>query len=104
MKDYIALGNTPSDESCVQVGDDNYDERSRDEAKRYITQLRHIFRREHKREPECLLRIKSASHDFGSYIEVVAEYTVSEDDEPSQSEDDAFWLESNEPSSWDFTI
>ena len=54
------------------------------------------FVNQNKRQPECKIKVKRESHDFGSYFEVAAEFYF--DNETSIN--DAFWLEENSPSNW----
>lgn len=69
--DYMNIGSSPSGENCVQVGDENYSEKSRKECKAYINQLRRVY----GEEPfGARLAIKTFSHDFGSYNEVICKF------------------------------
>ena len=93
MMDYLTLGPTPCEESCAQVGQDDYDRMSRIECRVYLDQLRRTFP-----EPENgYFRIKSFSHDFGSYREVCAVY----DEDDQEATEWAFNVENNSPSEWD---
>lgn len=40
MKETISFGSSPCDEPCVQVGDDNYEELTREECQRFIDLIR----------------------------------------------------------------
>ena len=69
--DFVNIGAVPNGEDCVQVGDENYTEKSRKECRAYINQLRRVY----GEEPfGARLKIKSFRHDFGSYMEVVCEF------------------------------
>jgi hypothetical protein len=94
MRDYISIGSSPTDESCAQVGSDNYERQSKKECKAFIHQLLRQF----GEEPYLAsLRIKYFPHDFGTYSEVVCYY----DDEIEESRSYAYKLESETPSKWD---
>ena len=95
MRDFVYIGSTPADEPCQQVGMPSYDASlARKECRVFINQLRRMF----GNEPEgAELRIKTESHDFGSYPEVVCYY----DDEQPASVEYAFNCESNSPTNWD---
>ena len=96
MRDYIAIGSSPVDEDCAQVGSTEYDyyERAKRECTAFIHQLRRQFGEE---PPSARLSVKSFSHDFGTYYEVVCYY----DDEDEESMDYAFKLEAETPNEWD---
>jgi hypothetical protein len=68
MRDYFSLGQTPSEEDCAQVGQPDYRQKALAECERYIELIRATL----GPEPEgAELAIKSFSHDFGTYYEVV---------------------------------
>ncbi len=94
MRETIEIGATPHGEDCAQVGAPDYAERARRECRAYINQLKRMF----GEPPEgCSLRVKSFSHDFGSYHEVVAVF----DDENEEAAEYAYRLESDGPEYWD---
>ena len=95
MRDWIELGTTPTNESCVQVQPGvDYLPAMREECKRFIELLKQIF----GPEPEgAWLRIKQNTHDFGTYLDVVCDF----DDTYLESVDYAFLLEANLPETWD---
>lgn len=94
MKDYLNIGSSPCNEDCAQVGQDNYLEHSRNECKRFIELLRKKF----GKEPEgARLAIKSFSHDFGLYREVVCYF----DDALPQSVEYCYNIEANTPTHWE---
>ena len=95
MRDYINIGSCPWDSDCVQVGQDDYTERSRIELKAFIAQIRRVI----GPEPDgARLAIKTFQHDFGSYSEVVCHF----DTDLPKSEDYAFEVEgSPRLESWD---
>lgn len=98
MRDFMYLGETPSDESCVQVGagDGGYTNtlHMRQEQQVMIRYLRRLF----GLEPQgAALKIRSEQHDFGELLTIVCEYR---DDEP-RSVEYAFKLEKEWPERWD---
>lgn len=96
MREYLELGPTPCSEDCAQLGTDGFQERVRREAAVYVRQLKRIVGSMGEPVPESFsLGIRSFSHDFGSYVEVVAYYS----DEASAHL--AFELEANIPEWWD---
>lgn len=93
MRDYLNLGPTPCSEDCVQVGTDNYPEKSREECRRYMNLLVQKF----PGKPEgAEFKIKSFSHDFGTYREVCICY----DDNNPEAMAYAFHVENNMPEMW----
>lgn len=103
-KEAIELGSAPIDEECAQVGCDNYYELMRKQTRAYIKQLHRLLATQEYDITNLNLRVKSFSHDFGTYHEVVAEYPVEHpisDEGSSPAEDAAFWLEANLPTNWD---
>lgn len=80
MIDYINIGPTPANEYCAQVGSNYYYEKSKIETKAFLDQLNREF-------PQVLetksvrFSIKTFSHDFGSYKEVVLNYDDSNEKE-----------------------
>lgn len=94
MQDYITIGSTPSGEDCAQVGTWDYMRKSRRECRAFINQII----REHGEPPEgASLRIKSFSHDFGTYHEVAVYY----DDSNTAACDYAIGVEGNTAEYWD---
>jgi len=95
MRDFVYIGSTPCDEPCQQIGTPSYDSKmARKECRAFINQLRRMF----GNEPEgAELRIKTESHDFGSYPEVVCYY----DDEQPASAEYAYKCEGESPANWD---
>jgi len=92
MRDFISIGQTPTNELCAQVGDANYEEQSFKECQAFIMQLRRVF----GIEPLLSrLSIRTFPHDFGSYREVVCYYSDKE------ARDYVFKLESECPANWD---
>lgn len=92
-RDWLELGPTPCGEDCAQVGSEEYHLRTLVECKAYIAQLTAEF----GETPEHTeFGIKSFSHDFGRYHEVVVYF----DDEDETSTDFAYNVESNLPEYW----
>lgn len=95
---HITFGSAPSDESCAQVGTENYEENAHKECQEWRRQLVRFYEARGKTAPENLrLVIRSNPHDFGTYYEVVARFP----DEDDESYDFAIWLENNAPPEWD---
>ena len=93
MRDYTSIGPSPCEETCVQVGADDYSRLARIECQRFIDAIRQTL----GPEPDgASLRVKSFPHDFGSYMEVVCYY----EDENETATDYAFKCESESPSTW----
>ena len=92
-RDYIDIGSAPAEEDCAQVGDEGYETRARPECNRYIALLRKTF----GPEPEgASLRVKSNSHDFGTYLSVVCNF----DDTNQLAIDYAYKCEGEAPATW----
>lgn len=95
----ITLGPTPADESCAQVGSNDYHERAAVECQVYRRQLLRMYKAEHGKDlPEgCTLKITNEAHDFGTYHEVGVRYNDSFRD----AIEAAFWFDANTPAHWD---
>jgi hypothetical protein len=77
MTDYVDIGPSPCNEDCECLGPNYNPDRSRVECRAFIGQIR----RELGEEPAgARLRIKSNSHDFGIYLEVVCNYDDDNED------------------------
>lgn len=93
MRDYISIGCVPHGENCEQLGPNYNPVKAKQECKALIGQLRRIY----GDEPfGARLSVKSFSHDFGTYMEVVCYY----DDEVEESMNYAFSCE-DIPEFWD---
>lgn len=90
--DYLNIGSTPPEESCAQVGSDDYYERSRAECAAYATMLQRIW-------SSGDFRIKRFEHDFGSYYEVVAYFNPDDEHDPRAAA--AYEAEADGPQEWD---
>jgi hypothetical protein len=94
MQPYLTLAPAPVEEDCAQVGTDDYTARARNECRRFMALLRTKF----GPEPEgARLDIKSFSHDFGDYLEVVCYF----DETLPESVEYAYRCEENLPATWD---
>lgn len=94
MTDDIDIGPTPPEESCAQVGADDYMPIARRECVTYIK----LIRRTLGPEPTgARLVIRSNPHDFGVYLSVNCVY----DDEIPAAVEYAFKCESDGPATWD---
>lgn len=94
MRDFMTLGPSPCGEDCVQLGTEDYPEKSRAECKRYKKLLEEKFPLN-----GIYFGIKSFDHDFGTYREVVVYY----DDNDEESADNALTVENNLPETWEDT-
>jgi hypothetical protein len=91
MRDYIILGSSPSEESCIQVGANDYEYRAQAECRRFIRVIRDVV----GPEPDgARLAVKANRHDLGTYYEVVCWY-----DDP-YSESYALRCEEHAPTKW----
>ena len=94
MRDYMELSCTPAAEDCEQLGPNYNPQRAKAECRAFINQLR----REFGPEPgTAQLRIKSNSHDFGTYVEVACYY----DDRDEAAQEYAYKCEGEMPENWD---
>jgi hypothetical protein len=93
MRDYMEIGPSPCDEPCVNVGEESYDPRARDECARFIE----LIRKKLGPEPDgARLAIKSNPHVFGSYLDVVCYFEDSDEEARAY----AFLCESEAPRTW----
>lgn len=67
----LAIGSSPADEACVQVGTPGYSELARAECERFIVTIRAALGAE---PAGCGLFVKSNAHDFGEYLEVAVKF------------------------------
>jgi hypothetical protein len=95
MRSYLELGSAPVEEKCVQVSKTEYYlDAMIDEAYKYKELLEQKF----SNRPEgTKFMVKSYSHDFGDYYEVVFVY----DDENEEHEEYAYQVvEDQLPLTW----
>ncbi len=91
--DDMSIGPAPCNERCVQVGEEHYIERAREESRRFIE----LIRKKLGPEPEgALLRVKSNPHEFGTYLDVVCGYEEGNE----EAEAYAYLCESEAPQTW----
>jgi hypothetical protein len=91
--DCLEIGPAPSDEDCVQVGEEDYGRRAMDECKRFIE----LIREKVGVEPAgARLYVKANPHDFGTYFEVAVRFDRCLD----AAVDYAFRVERDAPSRW----
>lgn len=93
MYDSMSIGPSPCDERCVGVGEENYEQRGREECRRFIELLRKKLGPE---PPGARLVITSNPHDFGSYYDVECRY----DDADEEAAAYAHLCESEAPRTW----
>ncbi len=92
--DEIFLGPTPNAEKCAQVGTSNYTVLTNMEIPAYMSQLHRQF----SDMPSSITLYKKANpHDFGTYYELVARFTI--DDEEAVSY--VYEMECKLPDRWD---
>lgn len=95
-RDCMELGPVPADESCEQVRSNGTTDYTRMRAE--CTAYKHQLERQFPDAPEgTYFRVKSYSHDFGTYYEVCVNYDM-DDDESSEY---AFKVENDLPGNWD---
>jgi hypothetical protein len=94
MKESISIGSSPYGEDCVQLGSDDYYQKSKNKILVYKEQLIREFG-----EPPfgCILYIESNPHDFGTYHELACKY----DPSIEEAVEYAFKLEGEGPEFWD---
>jgi len=99
MKTTFWYGSAPADEDCSQIEHPGYDRSAQKECYCYIEQMKRDYEKAHSKPlPEGVqLRVKSNSHDFGTYYEVTA--SVEESDHEAMEA--AFWLDGNASTTWD---
>ena len=104
-RETLELGPVPASEDCQQVDGINTDYyKMKSECQRYKAQLETIF--PDYADYDCQFSIKTYSHDFGAYMEVVIYFYPPDnfDDDPDESSlDYAFFVESNLPDTWEDT-
>ena len=93
--DYLTLGPTPAEESCAQVGDEDYRGKALAEIRRYLVLLR-------RWGPEaeawgCAFFVKSETHDFGTYHEAAIRF----DNGDEAAAEYAYFVENHAPGRWD---
>ena len=99
MKSELSLGTSPWGENCAQTIDASYSTIGREECQRWIKLLRSTYEKFHSGNfPEGLrFKIKTESHDFGMYYDVVVVF----DDSDEAAVTAAYWLDENTPEKWE---
>lgn len=93
MTDHLSIGSTPAEESCAQVGREDYYEAARAECLRFIDLIRKTVGPE---PPGARLHIHSNPHDFGTYLEVCVQFDVWD----KEAADYAYRVEDKAPMTW----
>ena len=97
---YIELGPVPAEESCAQVGQPDFPERSRRECLVFRRMLQRLFPVPDGLQVQYVTR--SHQHDYGTYREVAVGYSGNGTPAgASAAEDFAFAVERGTPSQWD---
>lgn len=97
MQDYLNIGCTPYEEPCAQVGSENYTKRSAVECRVFAAQCKRVLKKKYGSNYDVEITVKSFSHDFGTYREVVVLYDTDNEQQVQQ----ALYLESADLSQWD---
>lgn len=98
MKECLEIGSSPSDESCAQVGDENYSSQARKECSVWIEQLKREVGKVYPNFEDLIsFKVKSNRHDFGTYYEVAVCYDTENEDSVRL----AFMVESDASTRWD---
>jgi hypothetical protein len=95
--DEMELGPTPAEESCQQLGSDNYAVDAKKECRVYIEFLQRLFPIPEHLEESLMFKIKSCPHDYGDYYDVMIKF----DSEIPEAVDFAYNVEANLPGEWD---
>jgi len=97
MYDYLELGSTPCDESCVQViSKRDYFSEMQAECNRYRDQLEKTFPVPETIKGLVYFCTRTFRHEFGSYMEVVISYNES----ALGASKFAYFVEDNLPANW----
>jgi hypothetical protein len=93
MRDYLEIGPCPAEEEAAQLGTDGFDAANKAECLQFIKAIKRVC----GEPPEgASLAIKSNSHDYGIYREVIVRF----DPEDRASTDYAFMVEEKAPTTW----
>lgn len=76
-REYLNIGPTPYDESCLQVGGMSSPNQRRTESKVFANQIERYY----PVPEECSVVVKSFQHDFGNYHEVCVVYDCEDSDQ-----------------------
>lgn len=91
---YMEIGPVPYDESCAQVGEENFRQLATAEMNAYIEQMYRLYPDAHE---HIVFEKKWFNHDFGSYGEVCIVFDADDD----RSCEYAYNVERNLPQNWD---
>lgn len=92
----LEFGPVPADESCQQVGTENYSSRlAREECGAYVRQLARMFPQ--VEATGAYFKITSNNHEAGVYLEVAVAYNSDSDEQIAA----AFFVDDNCPLNWD---
>lgn len=93
-KEIFYLGPAPAEETCVQVGDPDYEEKAKRECTAYIGAIRMVC----GDEPlGAKLKIIRQMHDMGAYLEVVVAF----DPDSEAAREYAAKCDESAPSTWE---
>ena len=93
--DILSIGPAPSDESCAQVGDPDYPERSRRECRIFQRMLLRLFPLPESLEAKLV--VKTFPHNFGRYREVCVQFAPS----CQEATRYVYYIDSSAPAQWD---
>lgn len=91
----MTIGPSPCEETCAQVGQADYEERSRRECRVYLRMLERLYPL--AGDVPARFTVRSSPHDFGAYREVCVRY----DDTDARACDHAYEVERHSPAEWD---
>ena len=94
MNDFISIGSSPAEETCAQLGDENYGQKAKAECQRFVELIRKKLGEESNGARLCVMGFP---HDFGTYFEVVCKY----DPTIPGAMDYAMRCEAEAPTTWE---
>lgn len=97
--EHVEIGPTPAGESCAQVGQADYPERSRRECLVFKRMLQRLFPVPDGLNVRYVTR--SHQHDYGTYREVAVEYGGDSVSSCEAAAEFALHVERNTPDTWD---
>lgn len=97
MIDTIAIGPSPAEEDCAQVGEDGYAPKAVAECKRFAAL---IVQKLGPPPGNARLRILRNAHDFGTYYEIGVEF----DSDSREEVQYAYLVEALAPKTWNDTL
>lgn len=96
MLDTLAIGPTPAEEDCAQVGDKDYTKKAVPECRRFAAL---IVQKLGPPPGNARLRLLRNAHDFGTYYEIGVEF----DSDSKEETQYAYLVEALAPKTWDDT-